>query len=500
MLGLAVSSITLSCFAVAQCSIPPLTLTWSNVTVTQDGLGVTRGIELGIGTPHQIFSLRPSTTFNNTQINNVLNCGTASNNSCVGGLGGVFDSSRPDSYIVSIKSQWNGSQVDEEDSTAAYVYFNDRVGFQKNGQVEGFPLVMSSEEWGGVQSGLPLGTNSSFLRAAVSGKVAPSQVFGLWGGSRGINPRDGLVVVGGYDRARVEAGSDFTTFPIGQWSLKRACPLQVTIANLTYAGLPLIPNNNDELVVCIEPSTQRFVFPPSVANTFAIYTGQNETMHPGKMRYNVASRPTGDLTVTLSNGYQSTISNEELFAPLRGSDENGRYAIINESIVEASVADTRKHNPSDIDSILGGLFLTFNYLLVDYENSEFKLAPAVTADTDKVPPDLTVVCTPTVSPAPFTPTSMAVVSSTNIGATVGGVVGGAAGLALLGILAFMIIKRKRRARDKNSAVSTNATDVRLPLEQIPKQLPELYAHGASSVHELPTSRCVSVREPEVRQG
>jgi hypothetical protein len=133
----------------AQCDIPPLTLTWSNITVTQDGLGVARGIELGIGSPHQIFAFRPSTTLNNTRINNVVNCGSASNDSCVGGLGGAFDATKSSSYSVSIKSQWNGSQIDDEDSTGAYVYFNDDVAFQENGHVDGFPLVMDSEVWGG---------------------------------------------------------------------------------------------------------------------------------------------------------------------------------------------------------------------------------------------------------------------------------------------------------------------------------------------------------------
>lgn len=135
----------------AQCDVTPLTLTLSNITVTQDGVGVTRGIELGIGSPHQVFAFRPSTTLNNTRINNQLNCGSAgaSNNSCIGSLGGGFDPLKSETYAVSIRSQWNGSAVDDEDSTGAYVYFNDDVGFQSQGDVDGFPLVMHSEEFGG---------------------------------------------------------------------------------------------------------------------------------------------------------------------------------------------------------------------------------------------------------------------------------------------------------------------------------------------------------------
>jgi hypothetical protein len=147
-------ALALACLAhfglvASQCDIAPLALTWSNITVTQDGLGVTRGIELGVGTPHQVFSFRPTTTLNNTRINNILNCGSASNDTCVGALGGGFDTSKSKSYSVSIKSQWNGSAIDTEDSESAYVYFNDDVGFQSQGDIDGFPVVMNSDVGGG---------------------------------------------------------------------------------------------------------------------------------------------------------------------------------------------------------------------------------------------------------------------------------------------------------------------------------------------------------------
>ena len=127
------------------CSVAPLSLPWSNITVSANGVAVTRGIELGIGTPNQIFSLRPSTVLNNTRIANVLDCGSASNTSCVGGKGGVFDSSRSSTFAVSLKNRWNGSAADTETATGAYVYFNDVIGFHANGTVLGYPLVMNSD-------------------------------------------------------------------------------------------------------------------------------------------------------------------------------------------------------------------------------------------------------------------------------------------------------------------------------------------------------------------
>ncbi len=131
--------------ASGNCNVAPLSLPWSNVTVSTNGVAVTRGIELGIGTPNQIFSLRPSTTLNNTRISNVVDCGSEANTSCIGGKGGVYDSSKSSTFSVSIKDRWNGSAADTETATGSYVYFNDFIDFQNNGSIWGFPLVEDSD-------------------------------------------------------------------------------------------------------------------------------------------------------------------------------------------------------------------------------------------------------------------------------------------------------------------------------------------------------------------
>ncbi|KAH8695892.1 hypothetical protein GQ44DRAFT_765039 [Phaeosphaeriaceae sp. PMI808] len=495
-LSLAIVTLGLSQGAKDQCSITPLTLTWTNITVTQDGLGVARGIELGVGSPHQIFAFRPSTTLNNTRVNNVRNCGSAANNSCIGALGGVFDPQNSKSFAVSIKSQWNGSAIDEE-GNSSYLYFNEDVGFQSQGDVVGYPLVLESQEWGGTESGLPLGTNSSFLRAAVAGGVAPSQVFGLWPGSRSVNPQDGELVIGGYDRARIAPGSNFTKFPVSKWDMKRPCPLKVSIKALSFGNMPLMGPNDPEIITCVEPAMQRFTFPPSVVRNFALHTGVNSTLFPDKMRYNIKDRPTGDLQITLSNGYKTTISNEEIFAPQRGSDKNGRYTFVNDTVLEAFVADTRNRNPNDVESSLGSMFLTFNYLMVDYAKWEFHLAPAVSAKTPNVRPNLITVC------SQFSSMSNSGESKgASKGVIAGGVVGGMAGVAIITGLVFYLLRRKRRSQKSYSeswegeprlvpkqadephfehkqASELSATEV--PVKHIPEKIYEMPAHRFSGV-------------------
>ena len=131
--------------ASGNCDVTPLSLPWSNVTVSANGVAVTRGIELGIGTPNQIFSLRPSTNLNNTRLSNVVDCGSGANTSCVGGKGGVYDSSKSSTFSVSIKDRWNGSAADTETATGSYVYFNDLMNFQSSDSIWGFPLVEDSD-------------------------------------------------------------------------------------------------------------------------------------------------------------------------------------------------------------------------------------------------------------------------------------------------------------------------------------------------------------------
>jgi hypothetical protein len=255
----------------------------------------------------------------------------------------------------------------------------------------------------GPQSGLPLGTNSSFLRAAIAAAVAPSRAYGLWTGSRSLAPVDGLLIIGGYDASRING--PFTNFSVGNGSLKSPCPLQVTVTGLSYAGVSLFGNGSQTMDACIDPGAQKFVFTPSVTSEFAAVTRQNSSFYKG-LTFPANNPPLGNLTITLNNGYKTTITNNELFTYLRGSDANGRYAITNNTVVDSGISDNRASNPSSVVPTLGGLFLTFNYLVVDYEANMFRLAPAVSSSVNIEASNITTICTPKVqSPPSSTSTS-----------------------------------------------------------------------------------------------
>ena len=301
----------------------------------------------------------------------------------------------------------------------------------------------------GTTASLPLGQNSSFLVAVTEANVAPSKAWGLWAGDRSLDPADGALTIGGYDPARV--AGDFTTFPVGNWTLLQPCPLQVTVSNITYTfqngtSVLLTSGNMD---VCIEPFQDRFTFPPDVVQNFANATNYNSSY--GGLTYPTDQAPDGSLTITLDNNYTTVVPNSELITLERGSDQLGHYVITNSSVVQTEISYTAKSDPSTVLPVLGGIYLTFNYLIVDYESGHFQLAPAVPGSQPTSAQALKPICTqiPTSAPS-VVPTPK---KSSNAGAIAGGTIGGVAGLAIIGVLAFFFLRHRRRRRSQEATTA-----------------------------------------------
>ncbi len=120
---------------------PPLGLSWQNITVSDDGLAISRGIGLAVGNPQQIVSLRPSIGDDNTWFFNSADCVSSKNDSCIGLKGGVFDPSSSHTYEQTIEAAWNGSHT-QDVTNGAYIFFNDEIRFGNNGSATGFPLLL----------------------------------------------------------------------------------------------------------------------------------------------------------------------------------------------------------------------------------------------------------------------------------------------------------------------------------------------------------------------
>lgn len=312
----------------------------------------------------------------------------------------------------------------------------------------------------GTEAGLPLGQNSSFLAAVTEANVAPSKAWGLWVGDRSLSPADGTLTVGGYDSSRV--AGNFTTFPLGDWTLQQPCPLQVTVSSIMYnqpnGSSELLTSNN--MVACIEPNSDRLTFTPDVVENFANITGYNPSF--ADLTYPTAQAPDGNLTITLDNNHTTVIPNSELVALKRGSDEFGHYEITNSSIVETSITYNAQSDPTTTQPILGGTYLTFNYLVVDYESGQFQMAPAVQGNQPTNPQAIKTICTPK-SAVSSTPSPQK--KSTETGAIVGGTVGGVAALATTGVL-VVLYRRHHRHRQCQRQHQTLPDSSVIPSESV----------------------------------
>lgn len=192
----------------------------------------------------------------------------------------------------------------------------------------------------------------------------------------------------------------------------------------------------------------------------------------GDITYPASKPPTGNLTVTLSNGFETTIPAEELFVYPRLFDNNGVYSISNNSILIAELV-----NGTDPQYVVswGIPYLTMNYLIADWTRNQFSLTPAFRGQQSVDEVLLKAVCdlhdnitttsvptsTPTATSSPVTTPVTPVHHKSNTGAIAGGVVGGVAALLLIaGILAFVILRRRRRAQTARTQVAQAETTQR----------------------------------------
>ncbi|KAJ9495762.1 hypothetical protein H2202_008805 [Exophiala xenobiotica] len=437
-----------------QNGVPPMYLAWENVTVTTDQKAINRGVQISMGSPAQILSLRPSTTDDNLYVVNKANCAPQYNDSCAGLYGGVFDYSSSKTFAQISEAQWNGTE-ESNPNQLSFVHFNDMLTFG-NASIYGYPSMYDQPGYGG-QGVFPLGSDSDLLKIAVESGAIPSSVFGLWTGSRSINhPVDGSIVLGGYDTTRVNG--DLTTF-----KSQEKCEFCVVVTGIEYEDVTgahnLFSNSSESLQINLQPSERVLNVPQNVWENFQTVSNGVYNATSGYLQYPTSNPPTGNLTVTLQNGYKTTIPTEELFYLPRTYDENGQYSLLNDTYLIPTILNTT----NDGYVLNWGVpYLTMNYIIGDYKRAQFKMAPAIRTDFDaqgggyvlqaSCDPKTSATASATSSATAggaLTTSSAAAVShgggGTNTGAIIGGVVGGVLGLiAIVGGLALLFYRSRRR--------------------------------------------------------
>lgn len=434
------------------CTTPPLVFGITNVTLS-DGVAKNRGVKVVLG--GQPEGLRVTFMLNNTRVRNAYDCKLSPNATeqatCLGASGGTYDLTL---HTFNQTGHFNVSHTDAPPVDATVRQGTDTAEFG-NWTCPAFPFEVWSANATN-KSGIAFGPSSSVLQRILDFNAAPSRFMGLFFGSRSESlPLDGELVVGGYNGARVNG--TFTNFSIASQGLEIPCPLQVQIKDMVLSNangtFSLVNDNRSTIAACIDPLQNQFALSQSMYDRWARYTSHNasdsnQIFPPGHQPY------MGNLTVVLAGEYTTFIPNYELLSDERGTNAEGKYDVISNNVMAA--VGPGLPNYGDIP-ILGGTFLSQNYLFVDYDHGVFGLAPVVLGPMDPGKSDIKTVCT--------SGTAKGSGGSKHVGVIVGPVVGGVFALALIGLAVWWVLPgRKSKAGPVEDAVAENDEDWR-PADQ-----------------------------------
>ncbi|KAF7537878.1 hypothetical protein G7054_g3395 [Neopestalotiopsis clavispora] len=442
------------------CSIPPLSLAIQNTTFS-DGIAVNRGVQTLLG--GQLLGLRLSLSQNNTRVRNARDCSVipANFSECQGASGGVFNVAS-DSFTQVPLSKWNVSVIDSHPQDTTIIYGYSTSEFQDSAAlIDELPLEVWADADAANKSELALGPSSSFLQRLVEASWAPTRSFGINYGSRSQNQaKNGELVIGGIDVARFDA-STIQEFPIAAYGASTSCPLQVMLSDVVLTNVngnfSLFKDPAARVPACIDTIQNAFTFTKAMYAEWASltqhidYDGSNYTAQT----YPADREPLiGQLTVTLSNGYTSVIPHYELVSQQRGPDTQGKYSVTNASRIMAAVQTGQGDLGVDVP-LLGGVFLSQNYLRVDYDQNKFWLSKAII--NGSVTPSVQTTCEQT-SVADNSEQSTSGSASNDIGLKVGLPV--AFVVVAVGLFGFWLFKRR-----SNSIITGGQLDTPKPFRK-----------------------------------
>ncbi|KAM3543906.1 hypothetical protein ARSEF1564_003243 [Beauveria bassiana] len=358
---------------------------------------------------------------------------------CATFRGGLYDPSKSKSG-----GSTNQSFVPPKDPFASdsYAYFTDLVKLDNNVSLDNFPIgrATNSSDWG-LQAYDPLNiigmsSGSLFLDTLYqTGKIA-SRSFGYFWGLDGTSSRDqldGSFVIGGYDKAKT-LGTAYT----GTISVKGNCPtgIIVTIRDIVLnfrdgTDKSIFPSDNGgtALLACVYPELPSLMDMPRTPHfsnlldaTGLVEKKRSTGIHWWNVLVGTKSNQLfdGDMTVHFEGGLQIAIPNRLLIVPETKIVDSGD--IVSNSSSQVILIDSLQ----DVTS----------KMVVDEKNALLRGGRACPAGATTAP-----------SSQPSSPSQQGGQDSKPLStAAIAGIaVGAVAVLALLGGLAWFLL-RKRKAR------------------------------------------------------
>ena len=330
-----------------------------------------------------------------------------------------------------------------------------------------------------------LGRNSTILNSLyTAGHIASRSWAMFWGRTGGTadTQQDGNFVFGGFDKSKASGNNytsdlNYSNKNCGSGMLVTITDLELNFPNGTTASL-FDGMQSSAILACIVPDYPVLMTLPRdpYFERFESLTNESFTdrgfgvYYYGMLYPNSASmyaylplpfkrdaynsiRYTGDLTVTLNNGFSVRIPNDQLVVPNLTIDPSTGSLHANGSSPELVINSIQQVNQGDLPQ-LGRQFLSSAYLMSNQDSNTFTLWNAaleeeenlVAIDTNNKPVDSYCAATPT-STSSSTPSAHSTSShdkKLSTGAIVGIAIGSAAALAIVAAGVFLVVSKKKK--------------------------------------------------------
>lgn len=418
---------------------------------------------VSVGTPPQNFRVLPSTQVSETWVILPDGCIASDPSDCQTQRGGEnFNGQSPKGFLSNQSSTWQqlGLYTINTESVLNItgvngLFGNDTVGLNGgNGSTVGAGLSLAKQTVGGIAAkdyflgllGLSIAPSSfssaanpaqTFLTNLFKERLIPSLSYGYTAGaSYGTNGQDnwGSLVLGGYDTTKYDMNNQISMAFSSQDTRALTVGVQSIIGTNVNNGTASFTTNGGHLSL-IDSTLSHIWLPQDVCDQMAgnlglVYDPQtdlyvlNSTQHAAL----VAANPSFTFKIgqtAFDNGNSVSIS-----FPYAAFDLQIGWPVYDRTV---NYFPIRRGNSSQYT--LGRSFLQQAYIIVDYDNSNFTVAPATFPDTTVKPHLVAIVAQSNNSGKP---------SSLSTGAIVGIAVGGIILLVLAIFALFWFLRRRRR--------------------------------------------------------
>ncbi|PGG99721.1 hypothetical protein GX51_06173 [Blastomyces parvus] len=418
-----------------------------NGTIGDDPESVRWGLSIGVGTPPQQIVAAINPDWNNSWLwGSQRECtGRLSQDNCIWFRGGVFNEAE--------SSSWTPTEIPDvydfrDSGSQRHVnapWGNETITLLKpDTTVESVPLY-SPKTGQPPQGSIGLGRASSFLDVLMTQKKIASRTWSLFWGWQGLeasHQMKGNLVLGGYDRAKIQ-GDNFTRDFVD--AKECTSELMVYVKQIyitTWYGdrTEVYESSGSTLNACLRPDFSPISLPEPIFNNFkrrlpGKYLGPATGIYDNSILHDSKDIFQGNLTFTLDSGLSITVPNHQLVLPNVVINRDGHQTIANDSRVIPI------HNAGRQGASLGQSFLSAAYLHVNNDLKKFSIWQAnPTEETDIVG-----VAAGSCDPGPSTGSDSG--SGLGGGAIAGIVIGVVAGIALVGLAVWLLFRRKRKQNE-----------------------------------------------------